>query len=128
MLREVAVRRLLTGVALAAPLLVLASCGGQRSTLPPPPSGASGFVPLVRLTRYPEVYVGASVTTLGTVARTARGVYELTAPGAPRTVEIYPRSLAGRWRGQRVYASGVLSVTFETGYELSLTGIASART
>lgn len=127
MLCEVAVRRLLAGAALAGSLLALAGCGGQRSTLPPPPSGASGFVPLVRLTRYPEVYVGASVTTLGTVARTARGVYELTGPGARRPVEIYPRSLAARWRGQRVYASGVLSVTFETGYQLSLTGIASAR-
>jgi hypothetical protein len=106
--------------------LVLAACGVQRSSLPPPPAGASGFVPLARLARYPEVYVGASLTTIGTLRRVG-GVYALSGPGVRRRIEVYPLAVASRWQGRRVEVSGTVGVTFQTGFELTLGRIVAPR-
>jgi hypothetical protein len=115
--------------ALAAALgsiIALAGCGTQKSTLPPPPSGASGFVPLTRLARYPEVYAGAAVTTLGTITKSAAGIWTITDAGVRTRIEVYPIALAAHWAGRLVYASGQLHVTFQTGYEFQLADIARA--
>jgi hypothetical protein len=115
---------LVIGVVVA--VVVLTSGGGQRSTLPPPPSGPSGFVPLTRLARFPEVYAGALVSTVGTVRDLGGEELELTAPGVRTRISIYPVSLALPLRGQLVRALGTLSVTFQTGYELHLDAIRAA--
>jgi hypothetical protein len=110
-------------IAVAVSLLTLAGCGAQRSSLPPPPSKGSGYVPLARLARYPEVYSGASLSTVGTLYEPARGVYALR---ASRPIEVVPASAAARWLGRRVQVSGLLGVTFQSGYELTLGRIAAA--
>ncbi len=111
---------------MAVAVLVLAACGGTRSSLPPPPAGASGFVPLARLARYPEVYVGASLTTIGTLRRFG-AAYALSGLGVRRRIEIYPSAVASRWQGRRVEVSGTLGVTFQTGFELTVGRIAAPR-
>lgn len=113
---------LIVGVA----ALVLGACGAQRSSLPPPPAGGSGFVPLARLARYPEVYVGASVTTIGTLRRVG-AAYVLSAPGVRRRIEVVPSAGASRWRGRRAEVSGTIGVTFATGFEVTLGRIVAPR-
>jgi hypothetical protein len=122
-------RRALVGfvlvIAVVVAVVLLSEGGGQRSTLPPRPSGANGFVPLARLARFPEVYAGAQVNTIGRVRDLGGEELELTAPGVHTRVSIYPASLALPLRGRLVRASGTFSVTFQTGYELQLAAIAT---
>jgi hypothetical protein len=110
-------------VAVLALALAAAACGAQRSSLPPPPAGANGFVPLKRLARFPEVYANAQLTTIGTVHRVAGEELKLTAAGVRTSISIYPARLATPLRGRLVRASGRLSLTFQTGYELRLSAI-----
>ena len=106
--------------------LALGACGSQLSTLPPGPSGAAGFVPLVRLARYPEVYIGAhTLTTVGTVTRVGGEELLLSGPGVRTKIAIYPARMAEPLRGRRVRVSGTLGVTFQTGYEIRMQTIAA---
>lgn len=112
------------GVIAVAAGLALGGCGAAVSTLPPAPSGANDFVPLARLARYPEVYIAAHVTTIGTLHRLAGEDYELDVSGVRTQISVYPARLAKPLVGRRVRASGTFAVTFQTGYELHLTAIA----
>ena len=108
-------------------VLALAACGGQRSTLPPSP-GASGAVALSELAHHPEVYADASVVTVGTVARVSGARKPLFAleGGHGTRIVLEPSSSAAADLGRRVRVSGLFTVTFELGYEILVSRIATA--
>ena len=70
--------------------------------------------------------MGANLSTIGTLSRIARGTFVVRGGGASRSIRVYPASVAARWRGRRVEIVGVLGVTFQTGYELTVSQIARA--
>jgi hypothetical protein len=122
------VRRTLTTLLPLAALL-LAACGGQRSTLPPSPS-ASGAVALSYLAHDPEVYSDATITTVGTVARAGHSrppLFVLDGGHGTRIV-LEPSSRAAGELGRRVRVSGLFSVSFELGYEILVSRIVPAGT
>jgi len=112
------------GVIAVVAALALGGCGAAASTLPPAPSGRDDSVPLARLARYPEVYIAAHVTTVGTLHRLGGEDYELEGAGIKTRISVYPARLAKPFVGRRVRASGTFAVTFQTGYELHLDAIA----
>jgi hypothetical protein len=119
--------RLLRPALLGLAMLALAACGSQKSTLPPAPAG-SGQVALHDLAHFPEVYSDAQVTTVGTVARVHAGrqtVYVLRGGGGTRIVLLPAASAAGEL-GRRVRVSGLFSVSFQYGYEITITRIRPA--
>jgi hypothetical protein len=107
--------------------LALAACGAQRSTLPPSP-GASGTVALSELAHHPEVYADASVATVGTVGRVSGSGKPLFAleGGHGTRIVLEPSSSAAADLGRRVRVSGLFTVTFELGYEILVSRIATA--
>jgi hypothetical protein len=116
-------RPLITLLALA--VLPLAACGGQRSTLPPAPSG-SGAVVLRQLAHHPEVYADATIATVGTVERTrGHGAPLFVLDGGEGTrIVLEPTSSAAGELGRRVRVSGLFTVTFQLGYEILISRIA----
>lgn len=124
---SIARRTLTTLIALAA--LPLAACGGQRSTLPPPPS-ASGTVAIGDLAHGPEVYSDATITTVGTVARARHGRTPLFVLEGGHGVRIVlePSSRAAGQLGRRVRVSGLFTVSFQLGYEILVSRIVPAGT
>jgi hypothetical protein len=109
---------------IAAATLTLVACGSSdRSTLPPPPSGAARFVPLARLARFPEVYADAQIASAGTVARGGPSGFELTAPGITTQVALDPARLAAPYLGRSVETRGTFTVSFQGGYEILLASI-----
>jgi hypothetical protein len=104
-------------------VLVLSACGSQRSTLPPQPRGASGYVPLSLLARYPEVYAQAELSTSGVVIAAGKSGYRLGGPGITTKIALEPASKAAADVGDSVRVSGLFSVSFETGYELALVAL-----
>jgi hypothetical protein len=108
-------------------MLALTACGSQRSTLPPSPS-ASGAIALSELAHHPEVYADATVVTVGTVARACGGrtpLFVLDGGHGTRIV-LEPSSAAARELGRRVRVRGLFTVTFELGYEILISRIATA--
>jgi hypothetical protein len=104
----------------------LAACGSQKSTLPPSPGG-SGAVALRDLAHYPEVYADAQVATVGTVGETRAGgtrLYVLTGGHGTRIV-LEPSWRAAGKVGSRVHVSGLFTVSFQLGYEILISRIAS---
>jgi hypothetical protein len=108
-------------------VLPLSACGGQRSTLPPPPS-SSGVVALSDLAHHPEVYADANVVTIGTVARVSGSKPPLFAldGGHGTRIVLEPSSSVAALRGRRVRVSGLFTVTFQLGYEILVSRIAAA--
>jgi hypothetical protein len=107
--------------ALGVLTLTLAGCGGQHSTLPPPP-GASGQIALGTLARHPEVYAGATIQTVGTVARArsprpARPLFQLDGGHGVRIV-LAPAARVAHELGHRVRVEGLFTLTFQLGYEI----------
>ena len=115
--------------ALAVLALTLAACGGQLSTLPPPPD-ASGQIALRALAGHPEVYAGASIQTVGTVARArsrrpARPLFQLDGGHGVRIV-LAPAARVAHELGHRVRVAGLFTVTFQLGYEIVVSQIRRA--
>jgi hypothetical protein len=106
---------------------LLTACGSQKSTLPPSPGG-SGAVALRDLAHYPEVYADAQVATVGTVGESRSGrtrLYVLNGGHGTRIV-LEPSSSAAGELGRRVRVSGLFTGTFQLGYEILISRIASA--
>jgi hypothetical protein len=97
----------------------------MRSVLPPKPVGAAAFVPLTRLSRFPEVYADAQVSTDGIVKRLGPHAFALTAAGVHTRIALDPANVAAPLAGRRVSASGTFTVSFQAGYELLLGRIAA---
>jgi hypothetical protein len=120
MWRGPAPTRVLPVIALGCGVLVLSACGSTRSTLPPRPKAGTGFVPLVRLSRDPEVYADATLSTTGVVERSGRHGFRLAGPGVTTTIVLDPVNLAKPLLGRHVTANGIYTVSFQAGYELLL--------
>ena len=113
----------LRGIALVGVTLALSACGSQRSTLPPQPSGPSGYVPLSLLARYPEVYAQAELSTSGVVIADGKNGFRLGGSGITTKIVLEPASKAAADVGRSVRVSGLFSVSFQTGYELALVAL-----